>query len=105
MRPKHLGRAMTTAGATARRLDSFIAEFGLTQIDFVKLELDGYECDVLAAAAAFGSGQASVPDRIGALHARRSGPLVRAVPRVFFSNGYVCLMKKSVGCCQAALPN
>ena len=48
--PKHIGKAMTTAGATTRRLDSLIAELGLTKIDFVKLDVDGYECDVLAGA-------------------------------------------------------
>lgn len=55
---KHLGEAMPTAGAVTRRLDTLLAERGRPRVDFVKLDVDGYECEVLA-----GAGEMMARDR------------------------------------------
>lgn len=47
---KHLGEAKTTAGASMRRLDTILAENGIGRVDVVKLDVDGFECEVLAGA-------------------------------------------------------
>jgi FkbM family methyltransferase len=49
---KHRGEAMPTTGAVLRSLDGLLAERGWPRIDFVKLDVDGYECEVLAGAQA-----------------------------------------------------
>lgn len=46
----HLGRLMTTSGASARTLDSAIASLGLTRVDCIKLDIDGFECAMLRGA-------------------------------------------------------
>ncbi len=46
----HLGQQMTTSGARMRSLDSFLSECGVSKVDFVKLDVDGHETDVLAGA-------------------------------------------------------
>ncbi len=48
--PKHLGRAMTTDHATATALDSYVEKENLQKVDFIKLDVDGYECQVLRGA-------------------------------------------------------
>ena len=48
---KHLGREMRTESAQARSLDSVLAEFK-TRVQLVKLDVDGFECDVLRGATA-----------------------------------------------------
>ncbi|WP_322868076.1 FkbM family methyltransferase [Bradyrhizobium ottawaense] len=47
---KHLGREMGTGAAQARRLDDVLARFPDLQVQLVKLDVDGYECDVLRGA-------------------------------------------------------
>jgi FkbM family methyltransferase len=47
---KHLGAAMTTEGTPTRRLDDVMAEQNVLKVDFVKLDVDGFECEVLAGA-------------------------------------------------------
>ena len=47
LHPVHLGRYNTLAGARAIRLDDWAAETALERIDFVKIDVDGYEVDVL----------------------------------------------------------
>jgi FkbM family methyltransferase len=47
---KHLGREMRTEAARARSLDSVLAEFGGPPVQLVKLDVDGFECDVLRGA-------------------------------------------------------
>jgi FkbM family methyltransferase len=47
---KHLGQPMTTDGVGSRSVDAFLAERGNAPIALVKLDVDGYECDVLAGA-------------------------------------------------------
>jgi FkbM family methyltransferase len=47
---KHLGREMDTASARARSLDSVLGEFGNRKVQLVKLDVDGFECDVLSGA-------------------------------------------------------
>ena len=38
---------MTTAGAEAETLDSYVAREAIERIDFIKLDVDGNECQVL----------------------------------------------------------
>lgn len=48
--PKHLGRAVATDHATATTLDSYVERENLQKVDFIKLDVDGYECQVLRGA-------------------------------------------------------
>lgn len=52
MHPVHCGMYKSTKNATAYRLDTFLNERGISRVDFIKLDVDGYECDVLAGAKA-----------------------------------------------------
>jgi FkbM family methyltransferase len=47
---EHLGASMSTAGVVTRSVDEVLGEQGNPAIDFVKLDVDGYECDVLEGA-------------------------------------------------------
>jgi FkbM family methyltransferase len=47
---KHLGREMQTVEAQARSLDSVLGERADRRVQLVKLDVDGYECDVLRGA-------------------------------------------------------
>jgi FkbM family methyltransferase len=47
---KHLGREMQTKSAQARSLDSILAEHADRKVQLVKLDVDGFECDVLRGA-------------------------------------------------------
>jgi FkbM family methyltransferase len=49
---KHLGREMRTESARARSLDSALAELADRKVQLVKLDVDGFECDVLRGATA-----------------------------------------------------
>jgi FkbM family methyltransferase len=49
---KHLGREMQTEQAQSRSLDSMLNEHGDRKVQLVKLDVDGFECDVLAGATA-----------------------------------------------------
>ena len=44
------GRAHSTAGARIATLDHMVAEWGLGSVDLIKLDVDGYELDVLEGA-------------------------------------------------------
>jgi FkbM family methyltransferase len=48
---KHLGLSMATAGAHSATLDRVLAERAIERVDLVKLDVDGFECEVLAGAA------------------------------------------------------
>jgi FkbM family methyltransferase len=48
---KHLGLLMATAGARGAALDRVLAEHAIERVDLVKLDVDGFECDVLAGAS------------------------------------------------------
>ena len=48
---KHLGREMQTEAAQARSLDSILAECADREVQLVKLDVDGFECDVLSGAS------------------------------------------------------
>ena len=45
--PLHGGHEKPTEGAKAKTLDSYVAQAGLERIDFIKLDVDGNECQVL----------------------------------------------------------
>jgi FkbM family methyltransferase len=47
---KHLGRSMETGAARASRLDTILAQFSDRKVQLVKLDVDGFECDVLRGA-------------------------------------------------------
>jgi FkbM family methyltransferase len=49
---KHLGREMRTESARARSLDSLLSERADRKVQLVKLDVDGFECDVLRGATA-----------------------------------------------------
>ena len=44
---KHLGSLKTTNGANFFKLDDYITKYKIKKIDFIKLDVDGYELDVL----------------------------------------------------------
>ena len=46
----HLGVGKPTTGATVTTLDAIVAEHQLTTIDLIKLDVDGYELEVLRGA-------------------------------------------------------
>jgi FkbM family methyltransferase len=46
--PKHLGIAQSTDGASVITLDGYFQNVYVSKIDFVKLDVDGFETDVLA---------------------------------------------------------
>ncbi|MFH1344274.1 MAG: FkbM family methyltransferase [Pseudomonadota bacterium] len=48
---KHLGREMQTEAAQARSLDSILAERADRNVQLVKLDVDGFECEVLRGAS------------------------------------------------------
>lgn len=48
---RHRGKLMSTSDAAAITLDAFVDRKGIDRIDFVKLDVDGNEADVLAGAA------------------------------------------------------
>jgi len=50
--PKLRGRAMTAVGAFTTTLDAWLAATNIERVDFIKLDVDGYECAVLAGAGA-----------------------------------------------------
>ena len=50
LHPKHLGREMQTELARARSLDGILAEHAGHRVQLVKLDVDGFECDVLRGA-------------------------------------------------------
>ena len=47
---EHKGRLMATAGATAETLDGALARLNVHKVDFVKLDVDGHEAEVLEGA-------------------------------------------------------
>jgi FkbM family methyltransferase len=47
---KHLGREMQTEQARARSLDRVLSEHAARRVQLVKLDVDGYECEVLRGA-------------------------------------------------------
>lgn len=47
---KHLGQAMPTQAAQSRSLDSILAENGNPDVQLVKLDVDGFECEILGGA-------------------------------------------------------
>jgi len=50
--PLHGGRKMPATGANAVTLDDYVASAGLTRLDFIKLDIDGFEGGALRGARA-----------------------------------------------------
>jgi FkbM family methyltransferase len=48
--PKLRGRLMSTQGARAASLDLVLEQEAVERVDFIKLDVDGYECEVLRGA-------------------------------------------------------
>jgi FkbM family methyltransferase len=48
--PLHLGMGMSTQGAGAETLDAYLARKGIAKVDFIKIDVDGYEATVLRGA-------------------------------------------------------
>jgi FkbM family methyltransferase len=46
----HLGRAQSTTGCRVTTLDTALAAARVSRVDFVKLDVDGFECEVLQGA-------------------------------------------------------
>jgi FkbM family methyltransferase len=44
---KHLGRPEATTGSRAERLDDYLEKAEVQRLDFIKLDVDGFECHVL----------------------------------------------------------
>ncbi len=49
--PLARGRHVSTKGAATESLDGYLARHAVTRVDFVKMDVDGYECAVLSGAA------------------------------------------------------
>ena len=49
--PQHLGSSETTQGARSMTLDAVVRTCHLPRVDLIKLDVDGFECDVLAGAS------------------------------------------------------
>jgi len=47
----HQGRLMTTTNAETRTLDSVLLSLNLERVDFIKLDIDGFECGMLRGAS------------------------------------------------------
>jgi FkbM family methyltransferase len=47
---KHLGRLQSTEGARTISLDTYLRQAGVLRVDFIKLDVDGFECEVLEGA-------------------------------------------------------
>ena len=47
LHPKHLGRPESTAGSRAVRLDDYVESASIQRVDFIKLDVDGFERHVL----------------------------------------------------------
>lgn len=52
LHPKHLGQPKSTHGAQAQTLDRIMVENGDPAVDVIKIDVDGFECDVLSGADA-----------------------------------------------------
>lgn len=50
LHPKHLGQPNSTRQAVSRTLDSVLVEQGNPAVQLVKMDVDGFECEVLAGA-------------------------------------------------------
>jgi len=48
--PKHLGNPKTTEGCRSITLDSYLKEKNISKVNFIKLDVDGFECTVLQGA-------------------------------------------------------
>ena len=46
----HMGAAESTTGAQPLRLDDYLATKNVTRVDFIKMDVDGFECHVLGGA-------------------------------------------------------
>jgi FkbM family methyltransferase len=52
LHPKHLGRPESTAGSRTERLDDYLTKTDIERLDFIKLDVDGFECHVMGGSLA-----------------------------------------------------
>lgn len=52
LHPEHQGRLKSTNGASVQTLDSYVEQHALDRVDFIKLDVDGHEHEVLLGARA-----------------------------------------------------
>jgi FkbM family methyltransferase len=50
LHPEHLGTEQSTSRARSRTMDEVVQTCGLPRVDLVKMDVDGFECDVLSGA-------------------------------------------------------
>ncbi len=50
LHPEHGGRSVSTQGARSETLDSYVERNALTRVDWIKIDVDGYEFSVLSGA-------------------------------------------------------
>ncbi len=48
---KHLGRPKSLTGSRSERLDDYLKKTAVDRVDFIKLDVDGFECHVLGGSA------------------------------------------------------
>ncbi len=52
LHPEHLGSEETSLNATSRSLDDVVRACDISRVDLIKMDVDGFECDVLSGASA-----------------------------------------------------
>ena len=90
--PKHLGRALATDHATATTLDSYVKRENLQKVDFIKLDVDGYECQVLRGALkTLERFRPVILFELAPYHLAEAGESVEDLVSIFASSNYVLL--------------
>ncbi|MCH9050040.1 MAG: FkbM family methyltransferase [Proteobacteria bacterium] len=90
--PKHLGRALATDHATATTLDSYVERENLQKVDFIKLDVDGYECQVLRGARkTLERFRPVILSELAPYHLAEAGESVEELVSILESSNYVLL--------------
>ncbi len=92
MHPTHLGRALATDHATATTLDSYVERENLQKVDFIKLDVDGYECQVLRGALkTLERFRPVILSELAPYHLAEAGESVEELVSILESSNYVLL--------------